>query len=34
LDELPGAGASYEGAGALYDREQGKGFSVQELHQK
>jgi 3-oxoacyl-[acyl-carrier protein] reductase len=27
LDELPGAGASYEGAGALYDREHGKGYT-------
>ena len=26
LNELPGAGASYEGAGALADRESGKGF--------
>jgi len=25
LEELPGAGASYEGSGALYDREHGKG---------
>jgi len=28
LDELPGALANYEGAGALYDREQGQGFSA------
>jgi NAD(P)-dependent dehydrogenase (short-subunit alcohol dehydrogenase family) len=25
IEELPGAGASYEGSGALYDREHGKG---------
>ncbi|MFA5523780.1 MAG: SDR family oxidoreductase [Tissierellales bacterium] len=31
LEELPGAGASYEGAGALFDREQGKGFSAKKL---
>lgn len=27
LEELPGAGSSYEGAGALYDRTQGRGYS-------
>jgi NAD(P)-dependent dehydrogenase (short-subunit alcohol dehydrogenase family) len=27
LDELPGQGASYEGSGALYDREHGRGTS-------
>jgi NAD(P)-dependent dehydrogenase (short-subunit alcohol dehydrogenase family) len=32
LHELPGAGASYEGAGALADREQGKGFDAGTLN--
>ena len=31
LNELPGAGASYEGAGALADREAGKGFDSSAL---
>jgi NAD(P)-dependent dehydrogenase (short-subunit alcohol dehydrogenase family) len=31
LDELPGAGASYEGSGALADREAGKGFNANNL---
>lgn len=31
LSELPGAGLSYDGAGALYDRQQGKGFSADSL---
>jgi len=28
LDELPGAGASYEGSGALHDRKMGKGYKL------
>lgn len=31
LSELPGAGSSYEGSGALADREAGKGFDSQAL---
>jgi NAD(P)-dependent dehydrogenase (short-subunit alcohol dehydrogenase family) len=31
LHELPGAGASYEGSGALADREAGKGFDANNL---
>lgn len=29
LEELPGAGASYEGSGALHDREMGRGYTSQ-----
>jgi hypothetical protein len=31
IEELPGQGASYEGSGALYDREHGRGASFKGL---
>jgi NAD(P)-dependent dehydrogenase (short-subunit alcohol dehydrogenase family) len=30
IEELPGEGASYEGAGALHDREMGKGYKLEQ----